>query len=278
MEYNEKQLETLPCAWRHYTWVDSTNTQAFQLVHESHEYLKNDDEHCVRYVLSADKQSAGRGRLGRSWQDAGDINFAATFVCALSNDVYEKSGRWISSLAGVSAVEAIKRVCGIKEVGVKWPNDIYVRGCKLGGILCEVVRNTHNAQPVYVLIGVGINLSAAPRLNADYQAVSVADLLPETDTDFSQLRDVLIRHIASRLDNLLHSRDMGKIRELVESHGCMTGKRVKVTLPDNSQIFGRAAGIARDASLIVVDDNTQEQTRITVGDVVFCNPSERNDL
>jgi BirA family transcriptional regulator, biotin operon repressor / biotin---[acetyl-CoA-carboxylase] ligase len=102
-------------------------------------------------VVVADHQTAGRGRLGRSWEAPAGSGLFVTFVCQASPLVV--------FAAGVAAAEA----CG-RGVLIKWPNDLVLDDRKLGGILAEV-RHGH------ALVGVGINLSWAPegaaRLNED---------------------------------------------------------------------------------------------------------------
>jgi BirA family transcriptional regulator, biotin operon repressor / biotin---[acetyl-CoA-carboxylase] ligase len=96
----------------------------------------------VGSVVVADHQTAGRGRLGRSWEAPPGSALLATFVCEASP--------LIVFAAGVAAAEA----CG-DGVRLKWPNDLILDDRKLGGILAEVRRE-------HALVGIGINLSWAP--------------------------------------------------------------------------------------------------------------------
>ena len=93
-------------------------------------------------VVVADYQTAGRGRLGRSWEAPPGGGLFVTFVVEPSNVVV--------FAAGVAAAEACRR-----GVLLKWPNDLMLDDRKLGGVLAEI-RNEH------ALIGIGINLSWAP--------------------------------------------------------------------------------------------------------------------
>lgn len=90
----------------------------------------------------ADHQTAGRGRLGRSWEAPPGSALLATFVCEHSP--------LIVFAAGVAAAEA----CG-RGVLLKWPNDLVLDDRKLGGILAEIRRE-------HALVGIGINLTWAP--------------------------------------------------------------------------------------------------------------------
>lgn len=101
-------------------------------------------------VVVADEQTEGRGRRGRSW---------------ISDD---GAGLWMSVLApvapgrqplplvvGLACAQAMESLAPEVEVGIKWPNDLQIRGRKVGGILCEGVDG-------HTVVGVGINISQAP--------------------------------------------------------------------------------------------------------------------
>lgn len=109
-------------------------------------------------LIWADRQTAGRGRQGRSWKGAAGA-FMGTFIFATSRPAHALSGYSLS--VGVAIAQALKAL-GV-SVQLKWPNDIVtVRGdevLKAGGILIEV----HEASGLRaILVGIGINLAAAP--------------------------------------------------------------------------------------------------------------------
>ena len=105
-------------------------------------------------VLFAEFQTAGRGRRGREWVSP----FAANLYLSLAWS-FPQWPRQLTALplaVGVACARAL-REAGLEEVGIKWPNDLYVDGRKLGGILIE-----HRAEaggPCRVVIGVGINVA-----------------------------------------------------------------------------------------------------------------------
>lgn len=102
-------------------------------------------------VLSADVQTEGRGRLGRSFfSPDGGLYFS--FTLPLSGK--EENIPFITLLAGLATSEAIEKLTGVKTE-IKWPNDIYINGKKLGGILCELV----SGKSLTAVVGVGINLN-----------------------------------------------------------------------------------------------------------------------
>lgn len=105
-------------------------------------------------VVAADKQNAGRGRRGRSWESpAGkDIYFTLLLRPAFAPD--KASGLTLVMALAVS--RAIENICGLKA-DIKWPNDLVVNGKKVCGILTEMNVETDYIQ--YVVIGTGINVN-----------------------------------------------------------------------------------------------------------------------
>jgi BirA family biotin operon repressor/biotin-[acetyl-CoA-carboxylase] ligase len=147
--------------------VDSTNSELMRRIRAG------------RYeptLLVAEQQTAGRGRLGRTWQSqAGD---SLTFSLAMPLAPADWSG--LSLAVGVSVAASLH-----PALQLKWPNDLWLHDAKLGGILIETAGV--GAQR-YVVVGVGINI--APR-SADGLATPPAWLhavLPELDAGQALLR------------------------------------------------------------------------------------------
>lgn len=107
-----------------------------------------------RYAALAEKQTSGRGRRGRSWVSPFGKNIYLSLLVTMPGQVADLEG---FSLLIAIAVERALVELGIEQVGLKWPNDVYLEGRKLAGILLESAQS----QPNYcqVVIGVGLNLS-----------------------------------------------------------------------------------------------------------------------
>ena len=125
--------------------TDSTNTYLF----------KQASEHMgKRYAVLAEKQTSGRGRRGRTWVSPFGKNIYLSLLVTIPGQVAELEG--FSLLVAVAVERALVEL-GIDGVGLKWPNDVYLDGRKLAGLLLE----SSQSQPNYcqVVIGVGLNLS-----------------------------------------------------------------------------------------------------------------------
>ena len=100
-------------------------------------------------VVTADSQTAGKGRGGKRWESPGGLGLWISFLVRSDPEV---SPTLIPLLVGLAVTRAIERLCPSLKPGIKWPNDIGVQGRKLGGILCEGVGTGA------VVVGVGLNL------------------------------------------------------------------------------------------------------------------------
>lgn len=105
-------------------------------------------------LLVAEVQTAGRGRMGRQWRQGG-AGAALAFSLALPLAPRDWSG--LSLAVGVAVAESLD-----PAIRLKWPNDLWWRGRKLGGILIETAAAPGVAAPRWVVIGVGINVRPPP--------------------------------------------------------------------------------------------------------------------
>ena len=124
-----------------YDAIDSTNEEARR-------YLQKHTCRCALFV--ANSQTAGKGRLGRSFYSPADTGIYMTYV--FRADTFSRETLRITTAASVAVAKALD--CG---VGIKWVNDLYLNGKKICGILTETVVT----DSTYVLVGIGINLTTA---------------------------------------------------------------------------------------------------------------------
>ena len=122
--------------------------------------------------LVADRQTAGRGRLGRGWND-GQGNFMGSTVVHLTAG--DPSPATLALVAGVALAKAVSALAPGLAFTLKWPNDLLVDGAKCAGILLERAGDA-------VVIGIGVNLVAAPDL-PDRPTAALADRGAALDRD-----------------------------------------------------------------------------------------------
>lgn len=137
------------CAHVHIEAVDGTNAEAMRRVLAGAR---------APLWITADRQTAGKGRSGRTWTSRPG-NLFVSYVAAV-NCPPAKAGQ-LSLVAGVAVHDAITRAGGAAGLRLKWPNDILIGPAKAGGILIESTVRPGEAGAVAV-IGIGLNLVSAP--------------------------------------------------------------------------------------------------------------------
>ena len=108
-----------------------------------------------RTLVIADAQSAGRGRLGRSWHSPAGLGLYVSFI--LRPGVPAASASGVLMAVGLGAAEAAERTRLQRVVGIKWPNDLVVEGRKLGGILMEM--GVQGGVLEWCVAGIGLNVN-----------------------------------------------------------------------------------------------------------------------
>jgi len=245
-------------------------------------------------VLVADHQSAGRGRLTRSWQTPPRSSLAVSVL--LRPRVDQRYWSWLPLLAGLAVAETLRGTCGL-WAGVKWPNDVLVRArgrtggtdrgdgqdpvhpaepvrplepVKVCGILAEMVlpASPGPAGPAVVL-GAGLNVSQRPEELPVATAGSLVTAGAQvTDRDVvlrDCLRALAVRYTAWQ-DRGGDPRASGLEEDLVRS--CVTlGRRVVVHLEGGVPLSGTADGIDGQGRLLVTDDAGRRHV-LAAGDVV----------
>ena len=213
-------------------------------------------------VVAADHQTAGRGRLGRTWETP---RGAALAVSALLRPAGVPAHRWpwLPLLAGVVVVEALRIHPGI-ETALKWPNDVLLDGAKLAGILVERVDTATGPAAV---VGIGVNVSAAPEGAACLVARTGPDVV-----DPEAVIAALVDRLGSRYE-AWRGQDGDPAAGLAAAYGdvCDTlGREVRADLPGGAVIEGRAVDIDAAGRLVLM--TATGETAVGAGDVVHLRP------
>ena len=138
--------------------VTSTNDIAINLIKEEKKEVG-----CVY----ADIQTKGRGTYGREWVSKEGNLFGSIFFPLKKN--YPPFDEF-SVINPVIISSVIKHFCLKKNISFKWPNDLFVNGRKICGILQELI--TQNAEK-FLIIGIGVNIVSNPNINDKYQATNI---------------------------------------------------------------------------------------------------------
>lgn len=220
-------------------------------------------------VLVAEEQSAGRGRLDRSWSAPARSGLFFS-VCLTPRVPVERWG-WLPLLAGVATATAVAKVAGV-DTALKWPNDLLVTSAgedagaagerKAGGILAERAGDG-------VVVGVGLNVTLTAAELPVPTAGSLA-LAGARGTD----RDPLLRAVLRALEEWYGAwQDAGgdpAASRLQEAYaaGCATlGRSVRAELPGGDALTGEAVAIDGDGRLVLATANGVQRP-VGAGDIV----------
>lgn len=207
-------------------------------------------------------QTAGRGRLDRSWTTPPG---AALAISVLLRDLPARPEAlgWVPLAAGAAMSDAVAAGLPGHEVGVKWPNDVLVDGRKICGILAEAAGGA-------VVLGAGVNTAMTAEQLPVPTATSFAALGVSVDVDrlaadFLSGLDLLLTGLVTAGD----AEESG-LRRAVEERCLTIGQDVAVSLPDGSALRGRARGLDDGGRLVVDADG--ELRPVSAGDVVHVRP------
>jgi BirA family transcriptional regulator, biotin operon repressor / biotin---[acetyl-CoA-carboxylase] ligase len=239
-----------PLLWREVRRVDvtgSTNADLAALAAEGEP---------AGLVLVAGEQTAGRGRLGRTW--SAPAGTALTFSVLLRPAVPANRLGWLPLATGLAVADAVRSTAGL-GVGLKWPNDVLAGDRKLGGILVERVGGTDAA-----VVGIGLNVAMRADLLPVPSATSLAvELAPAAAPRLDDLLDAVLGRLAERyLAWEAGTEQSGDYRA-----ACLTlGRTVRVDVPAGAALTGTAVDVDEDGRLLVETDGGVQA--VAAGDVV----------
>jgi len=194
-------------------------------------------------------QSAGRGRLDRSFDSVANVALLFSF--------YVKPNRrtqlgWIPLISGMSVARTINEVTSSHDYLTKWPNDVITESGKVAGILCEYYGEG-------IIIGIGINVSTTPEELPVATASSIY-ITSGIEIDRNLLIALLLKNFQDLFTDWNNGRDFrGAYRALSKT----IGTEVSVILPADQVIRGMAIDVGADGELLL-----ESGDRISVGDVV----------
>ncbi|MCQ2489964.1 MAG: biotin--[acetyl-CoA-carboxylase] ligase [Ruminococcus sp.] len=200
-------------------------------------------------VIVADRQTAGKGRMGRSFISPSGTGLYMSVI--LRPEFSIQTAPLITSAVAVAAAEAIESLCKA-DVRIKWVNDLYLNGKKIAGILTEASVNMEMRALDIAVIGIGINVrSIGDRFDEELRqrASSIQDECGAV-LDRNALCAAVINHLdvhLSKIENREYLREYRR-REL------LTGNLITANVGSETFV-GKAVGIDRNANLMIETEN-----------------------
>ncbi|OYO20803.1 biotin--[acetyl-CoA-carboxylase] ligase [Enemella dayhoffiae] len=194
-------------------------------------------------VLITDNQTAGRGRLDRSWTTPPGVAVACSVLVRPPATIPLGHWLWLSPVLGLAVSRGVRRFSGL-AVQLKWPNDVLVAERKLSGLLAERVDTGGHAAAI---LGFGINVTASAEELPVPTATSL--LIEGAPTDATEL----LAHVLAELAALwrLWQHDLAAVRAAYRAECDTVGRRVRVLLGPDRELVGTAIGVDDSGSLLV---------------------------
>lgn len=231
--------------------IDSTNTNAKKRAQDVSHTLHGT-------VILAEKQTAGRGRLGRSFFSP---SLSGLYMSVLYK-VQNLDPMLITALSAVAVTRAIREVYSI-NTQIKWVNDVFLDGKKICGILTEGIFNLKSRTIDTVVIGIGINVYSENFPQDLHQAGSLSHTKQVNhDEDFyKSSRNILCASILNNLFSILSSNNK-TIESCIEEYKQLSFLITKeVTVIKGNETFkAKVVDITKQAHLLIEkEDGTQEE-------------------
>lgn len=223
----------VPCKLRVYDIVTSTN-----------EIAKLSELSDFPLVIIADRQTAGKGRLGRRFESPAGTGQYMSFVFQPDFDI--RRSLYVTMAAAVGTCRAIEKVTG-KHVEIKWVNDLFLNGKKVCGILTEAQSDLESGRIERLITGIGVNCypgSFPPEVS------EIAGSLAESTSEFS--REILAAAMINEVLPLITDPDTSRFLDEYRERCFILGREIKIHPSYNDAgIRARAIDISDDGGLIV---------------------------
>ena len=219
----------------HYKEVDSTNAEARRLSVEGAE---------SGLVVTAKKQTAGKGRRGRSWESPADENLY--FSILLRPSLEPEKAPMLTLVMAYSVAKVLQRE--EIQVLIKWPNDLVCSGKKVCGILTEM--NLSGTQVEDVIVGVGLNVNTMKF--PDELEDKATSLRKETlrELECGELLQLILKEFDKQYQRFLENQNLEFLQEDYNAMLINRGREVMVLEP-GKEYLAKALGINKFGELLV---------------------------
>lgn len=235
----------------YYEELDSTNIKAAELA-------KAGAEHGT--VVVADRQTAGKGRRGRTWESPAGENI---YMSVLLRPEFEPAKAPMLTLVMAYSVTEVLKKQGFPDIQIKWPNDIILSGKKVCGILTEMQLKGTAIDHVIVGTGINVNTKEFPK-ELDEKATS---LYLESSTSFERndIIEQIVVHFEHVYQQFTEIQDLSFLQKEYNSMLVNVGKEVRILEPENTYM-ALSRGINDKGELLVTTSDGEEK-KIYAGEV-----------
>lgn len=204
-------------------------------------------------ICLADHQTAGRGRRGRQWQSPRGQNLYLSFGLMFRGGFAMLDG--LSLVLGLAVAEALENQ-GVNDVGLKWPNDVFVGGSKLAGILVELQGELEEGV-IRVVAGIGINVHMSRAEGLEQAWTSLAQSMPDRTWRRNLLSAEVIASVIQASETFAVTGFEG-FRSRWQSRDIFRGKPLKTV---EGPLLGTGCGVDCQGNYLIDADGELEKVR-----------------
>lgn len=208
-------------------------------------------------VVIADCQTAGRGRRGRNWSSPRGENLYLSMGLTFHGGFSVLDG--LSLVLGVAVANALEGL-GAREMGLKWPNDIFIERAKLGGILVELQGELQEGV-VQVICGIGINVHMKNAEGVDQAWSSLDRAVPGKRWHRNEIAGALIGAVLDAA-NVFSKSGFGDFRDTWQKRDVFYGKPIAAR---GGEVSGIGAGIDEAGNYLL--DTGDELIPVRAGEI-----------
>jgi BirA family biotin operon repressor/biotin-[acetyl-CoA-carboxylase] ligase len=210
-------------------------------------------------LLFAEYQSKGRGRQQRKWLSPFGANLYCSLLWKFNKDPSELNG--LSLATGVALVNALER-CGLRDIQLKWPNDLLWQYKKFAGILIEMTAETNSRTEIVIGVGINVHMPDIKEINPDW--IDVSSIVGRKLD-----RNLLAAYLIEELIEMVATFETKGFQPFVkpwQSLDAFYDLPVKI-ITSQSEVSGYAKGITESGEFLLQQDSSKQVLKFLHGDV-----------
>ena len=234
------------------------STQDVALAHVRSEYNNE------KLVFYSENQTNGYGTNGRPWVSS-DRSLAASMVFPIKFFLEDNVPKLLPIIFALLVARSLEKAISLKRIslGIKWPNDLYKDGKKVGGILLHLIsRKTKKSWKKIAILGIGVNIAWGD--NNRFNASALYDCIESSKTfDASNF----FQELTTRIDNLDNDIILLNLPKEFNNRDILKKKYIKVAINKHHMVSGINHGIDIHGKLLIKEPSKSEITRIDRGSI-----------
>ncbi len=238
------------------TSLIGSSIKHFKEIASTNDYLKLKNDKINGELVVADYQTAGRGRRNRKFHSPKNNGIYISFN--FKPNLLVKDLVFLTIISGIATVKAIREVCGFMAE-IKWVNDIFYQGKKLGGILTEATIEAETQIVENVIIGIGINIENIKNFPEEFKDIcSACEKIANIKINKNRLIAEILNHFEKIFNDFILKNNHPDLIEIYKKFSNVLNREITVK-ENNSSYTAKAIDILADGRLLVIDQEGNQK-------------------